>query len=60
MSSFSKCIIKRRSHSYGLVRNSNEMEIDILDIIISENFTKIKFIHSDLTNCRFKIGNKFL
>lgn len=37
---------------YGLVRNSNGMETDILDIIDSENFAKIKFIYSDLTNWR--------
>ena len=29
---------------YGLLRNSNGMETDILDIVDSENFAKIKFM----------------
>ncbi len=37
---------------YGLLRNSNGMETDILDIVDSKNFSKIKFIYSDLKNCR--------
>jgi len=37
---------------YGLIRNSNGMETDILDIIPSEKFAKIKFIYSDLKNWR--------
>jgi GDP-4-dehydro-6-deoxy-D-mannose reductase len=37
---------------YGLLRNSNGMETDILDIVEAENFSKIKFIYSDLKNWR--------
>jgi GDP-mannose 4,6-dehydratase len=37
---------------YGLLRNSNGMETDILDIVEAENFAKIKFLYSDLKNWR--------
>jgi len=37
---------------YGLVRNSNGRETDILDVVPEENFQKIKFLYSDLTNFR--------
>ena len=37
---------------YGLLRNSNGMETDILDIVSAEKFAKIKFIYSDLKNWR--------
>lgn len=37
---------------YGLVRHSNGRETDILDIVPTENFEKIKFVRSDLTNLR--------
>lgn len=36
----------------GLVRHSNGRETDILDIVPAENFEKIKFVRSDLTNLR--------
>jgi GDP-mannose 4,6-dehydratase len=35
---------------YGLIRNSNGMETDILDIVDAKNFSKIKFLYSDLKN----------
>ena len=37
---------------YGLVRNSNGRETDILDVVSEGNFQKIKFLYSDLTNFR--------
>jgi GDP-4-dehydro-6-deoxy-D-mannose reductase len=48
---------------YGLVRGSNGMETDILDIVSDEVFSKITFLYSDLKNFRtltniFK-NNKF-
>ena len=33
---------------YGLVRESNRMETDILDIVSDEVFSKITFLYSDL------------
>jgi GDP-mannose 4,6-dehydratase len=35
---------------YGLIRNSNGMETDILDIVDAVKFSKIKFLYSDLKN----------
>jgi len=37
---------------YGLVRGSNGMETDILDIVSDEAFNKITFLYSDLKNFR--------
>lgn len=37
---------------YGLIRNSNGRETDILDVVPEVNFQKIKFLYSDLTNFR--------
>lgn len=37
---------------YGLLRNSNGMETDILDIVDATDFSKIKFVYSDLKNWR--------
>jgi GDPmannose 4,6-dehydratase len=37
---------------YGLVRNSNGRETDILDVVPEVNFQKIKFLYSDLINFR--------
>lgn len=37
---------------YGLIRNSNGRETDILDVVPEANFQKIKFLYSDLTNFR--------
>jgi len=37
---------------YGLVRGSNGMETDILDIVSDEAFSKITFLYSDLKNFR--------
>lgn len=46
-------ILLNEGHTvYGLLRNSNGMETDILDIVEAENFSKIKFIYSDLKNWR--------
>jgi GDPmannose 4,6-dehydratase len=45
-------LIKNGHSVYGLVRNSNGRETDILDIVSEENFQKIKFLYSDLTNFR--------
>lgn len=42
-----------KGHSvYGLIRNSNGRETDILDVVPEENFKKINFLYSDLTNFR--------
>ena len=45
-------LIKKGHQVFGLVRHSNGRETDILDIISSDNFKKIKFIYSDLKNFR--------
>lgn len=37
---------------YGLIRNSNGRETDILDVVPESNFKQIKFVYSDLTNFR--------
>ncbi len=56
-------LIEEGHKVYGLVRGSNGMETDILDIVPEQNFQKIEFVYSDLTNFRtlnniFK-NNKF-
>lgn len=45
-------LLKEGHEVYGLVRGSNGMETDILDIVSSEDFQKIKFVYGDLTNHR--------
>jgi GDPmannose 4,6-dehydratase len=45
-------LIKNGHTVYGLVRNSNGRETDILDVVPEDNFQKIKFLYSDLTNFR--------
>lgn len=37
---------------YGLVRHSNGRETDILDVVPTTHFEKIKFVRADLTNFR--------
>lgn len=49
----------REGHEvFGLVRNSNGRETDILDIVEVSNFTKINFLYGDLRNTRI-IANIF-
>lgn len=45
-------LIEEGHEVYGLVRGSNGMETDILDIVPEENYNKIKFLYSDLNNLR--------
>jgi len=45
-------LIKEGHKVYGLVRGSNGMETDILDVVPEENFQQINFVYSDLTNFR--------
>lgn len=45
-------LIKNGHEVYGLIRNSNGRETDILDVVPEENFKQIKFVYSDLTNFR--------
>lgn len=45
-------LIKNGYTVYGLVRNSNGRETDILDVVPESNFQQIKFVYSDLTNLR--------
>jgi GDPmannose 4,6-dehydratase len=45
-------LIEQGHTVYGLIRNSNGRETDILDIVPEHNFQKIKFIYSDLVNLR--------
>lgn len=46
-------VLHREGHEvYGLVRSSNGMETDILDICTDEVFNSITFVYSDLTNFR--------
>jgi GDP-4-dehydro-6-deoxy-D-mannose reductase len=45
-------LLSENHEVYGLLRNSNGMETDILDIVDAENFAKIKFVYSDLNNWR--------
>ena len=37
---------------FGLVRGSNGMETDILDVVGEPNYSKINFLYGDLTNLR--------
>lgn len=37
---------------FGLVRGSNGMETDILDVVEEPNYSKINFLYGDLTNLR--------
>jgi GDP-mannose 4,6-dehydratase len=45
-------LIDQGHEVYGLVRGSNGMETDILDVVPEQKFNKIKFVYSDLTNLR--------
>lgn len=45
-------LIKNGHEVYGLIRNSNGRETDILDVVPEENFKQIKFVYSDLINFR--------
>lgn len=45
-------LISQQHEVYGLVRHSNGRETDILDTVPAENFNKIIFVRSDLTNLR--------
>lgn len=56
-------LLKNGHEVYGLIRNSNGRETDILDVVPESNFKQINFVYSDLTNFRtlneiFK-NNKF-
>ena len=43
-------LIKEGHEVHGLVRGSNGMETDILDVVPSHNFDKIKFVYGDITD----------
>jgi GDP-4-dehydro-6-deoxy-D-mannose reductase len=45
-------LIKDGHEVYGLVRGTNGMETDILDIVNAADYNKIKFLYSDLKNFR--------
>ena len=45
-------LIKNGHEVYGLLRNSNGRETDILDVVPERNFSKITFLYSNLTNFR--------
>ena len=45
-------LIENGHEVYGLIRNSNGRETDILDVVPERNFSKITFLYSDLTNFR--------
>lgn len=45
-------LIDNGHNVYGLVRQSNGMETDILDVVPEKNFQKIEFVYSDLVNLR--------
>lgn len=45
-------LIEQNHEVYGLIRNSNGRETDILDVVPENNFKKIKFVYSDLVNFR--------
>ena len=45
-------LIENGHKVYGLVRQSNGMETDILDIVPEKNFQQIEFVYSDLVNFR--------
>lgn len=41
-------LIKEKHEVYGLVRSSNGMEVDILDVVPDKNYNQIKFLYGDL------------
>src|SRR3989344_3843284 len=43
-------LIKNGHEVCGLVRSSNGMEADILDVVPDKNYSKIKFLYGDLTS----------
>ena len=43
-------LIAERHDVYGLVRHSNGRETDILDVVSTDDFSKIKFVYGDLRN----------
>lgn len=45
-------LIKEGHEVYGLVRGSNGMEADILDIVSEPDYSRITFLYGDLTNHR--------
>tara|TARA_B110000977_G_scaffold190833_1_gene262127 strand:- start:4142 stop:5119 length:978 start_codon:yes stop_codon:yes gene_type:complete len=45
-------LLKKGHDVYGLVRGSNGMETDIMDIVDANDFDKITFLYSDLRNFR--------
>ena len=45
-------LIENGHKVYGLVRQSNGMETDILDTVTEKNFQQIEFLYSDLVNFR--------
>jgi len=45
-------LLKEGHDVYGLVRGSNGMETDIMDIVDANDFDKITFLYSDLRNFR--------
>lgn len=45
-------LIENGHKVYGLVRQSNGMETDILDVVPEKNFQQIEFVYSDLINFR--------
>ena len=45
-------LIENGHKVYGLVRQSNGMETDILDTVPEKNFQQIEFLYSDLVNFR--------
>ncbi len=45
-------LLKEGHQVYGLVRGSNGMETDILDIVSEPDYSKINFVYGDLTNFR--------
>ena len=56
-------LIDQGHEVYGLIRGSNGMETDIMDIVPVQNFQKIKFVYGNLTDFRIINGifaaNKF-
>jgi GDP-4-dehydro-6-deoxy-D-mannose reductase len=51
-------LIKEGHEVHGLVRGTNGMETDILDVVPFSNFEKIKFIYGDITD-RIRINKIF-
>jgi nucleoside-diphosphate-sugar epimerase len=45
-------LLSNKHEVVGLVRGSNGMETDILDVVPKKNFDKIQFIHGDITHER--------